>query len=354
MTRQLSFIVPGDPGQLTGGYLYDARIVAGLRRHGWTVEVHGLPGRFPEPDDEARAALARTLAALPAGHQVVVDGLAAGGLPEVALAHAARLALVVLMHHPLADESGLHASRRRCLLASERAVLSAARLVIGTSRFTARRLADFGVRPARLRVVAPGTEPNALAATDNIAPRLLCVASLTPRKGHDLLLAALQSVRHLPWTCDCIGSLTRAPQHAAAIADGIRRAGLGERLRLRGERTEQEVREAYAGADLFVLASHYEGYGMVIDEALAAGLPVLTTSGGALAETLPPDAGVSVPPGDAAALAAALRALLLDRQQRLRLRDGARRARLQRRSWTQATDEFAAALDGIGTSPTAD
>lgn len=354
MTRRLSFIVPGDPGQLTGGYLYDAHIVAGLRSRGWTVEVHGLPGRFPDADDEARRALARTLAALPAGRQVVIDGLALGGLPEVALAHAGRLALVALVHHPLAEENGLEASRARCLLASERAALSAARLVISTSPFTARRLADFGVRPARLRVVAPGTQACALAAADANTPRLLCVASVTPRKGHDLLLAALQSLKHLPWTCDCIGSLTRAPQYAAAIADGIRRAGLGERLRLRGERTEQEVREAYAGADLFVLASHYEGYGMVIDEALAAGLPVLTTSGGALAETLPPDAGVSVPPGDAAALAAALRALLLDRQQRLRLRDGARRARLQRRSWTQATDEFAAALDGIGTSPTAD
>ena len=84
MTRRLDFIVPGDPAQRTGGYLYDAHIVAALRGLGWTVDVHGLPGRFPDADATARDALERTLAGLPSGRQVVVDGLALGGLPEVA------------------------------------------------------------------------------------------------------------------------------------------------------------------------------------------------------------------------------------------------------------------------------
>ena len=155
MTHRLDFIVPGDPAQRTGGYLYDAHIVTELRRLGWTVAVHGLPGRFPEADATARDALERTLATLPSGRLVVVDGLALGGLPEVAIRHGCRLRLVTLVHHPLADERGLSLARRHCLLASERAALAAVGRVITTSPWTARRLADFGLQPSRVSTVEP-------------------------------------------------------------------------------------------------------------------------------------------------------------------------------------------------------
>lgn len=344
MSIELDFIVPGDPAQLTGGYLYDAHIVAGLRAHGWSVRVHGLRGRFPQPDDEARRALDGTLAALPAGRTVVIDGLALGGLPEVAIAHGGRLALVALIHHPLADEHGLDAVVRRCLLASERAALSAVRFAITTSAHTARRMAGFGLRPGRVRVVEPGVAPMPLAPADGDPPRLLCVAGLCPRKGQDVLVDALDQVRDLPWQCELVGSTTRDPAFAAEVARQIAAAALQDRIALRGECDAGALRAAYARADLFVLPSHYEGYGMVIDEALAAGLPVLATTGGALAATLPAGAGLAVPPGDAAALAAALRLLLQDRPRRLALRAGARDARQHRRTWAQAGRDFAAAL----------
>ena len=73
MSRRVDLVVPGDPAQLTGGYLYDANIAASLRAQGWTVTVHGLPGRFPDADAQAREALDATLSALPAGRQVVID-----------------------------------------------------------------------------------------------------------------------------------------------------------------------------------------------------------------------------------------------------------------------------------------
>lgn len=344
MSAELDFIVPGDPAQLTGGYLYDAHIVEELRARGWTVRVHGLRGRFPQADGEARCALASTLAALPVGRTVVIDGLALGGLPDIALAHAGRLALVALVHHPLADAHGLDALARRCLLASERAALSAVRVAITTSAHTARRLADFGLQPARVRVVEPGVAALPLAAADGEPPRLLCVASLTPRKGQDVLVDALARISTLPWQCELVGSTTRAPVFAARVARRIAASALQARIALRGECDMDALRAAYAGADLFVLPSHYEGYGMVIDEAIGAGLPVLTTTGGALAATLPPEAGLAVPPGDAGALADALRLLLEDRPRRLALRAGARRARAGRRTWAQAGVEFAAAL----------
>ena len=341
---ELHFIVAGDPDQRTGGYLYDAHIVAQLRRLGWQVTVKGLAGRFPAVDAQARRAMDAALSRLADNSLVVIDGLALGGLPEVVLPHARRLHLLALVHHPLADEGGFAPAQQRHVEALERHALSAMRGVITTSHFSARRIAQMGRVDARIEVVEPGVEARPLAAADHTPPRLLCVASLTPRKGHELLVEALAMVADLDWQCDCIGSLTRDAEHAARVHAAITAHGLAVRMRLQGELDDAALRAAYTDADLFVLASHYEGYGMVVTEAVGAGLPVLCTTGGALRDTLPPEAGIAVPAGDVTALAAALRHLLSHPEARLDLRDGARRARTQLTDWEQAGRRFASAL----------
>ncbi|MCG6657530.1 glycosyltransferase family 4 protein [Halomonas campisalis] len=349
-TAELTLIVAGDPDQLTGGYLYDARIVAALRERGWRVEVAGLAGRFPDPDALARASMAAALAALPDGARVVIDGLALGGLPEVVAPHADRLRLIALVHHPLADETGLDDATRERLRHSETRALALARRVIATSAYTARGLARFGVPPSRVAVVEPGVDPAPLADTAASQARregpqrLLCVATLTPRKGHDLLVEALASLRQHDWRCDCIGGLSRDPAHAARVAQRIRHHRLEARLRLCGEQGPEALAAAYRQADLFVLASHYEGYGMVVTEALARGLPVITTTGGALADTLPATAGLAVAPGDSHGLAVALARWFEEPELRARLRHGARQARARLGDWSDAGAAFAAAL----------
>ena len=350
LSAPLTLIVAGDPGQLTGGYVYDARIVAALRARGRSVEVVGLEGRFPAPDDPARDSMARALSALPDGARVVIDGLAMGGLPEVIAPHADRLAIIALVHHPLADETGLDEANRRHFLDSETRALALARRVIVTSRWTARGLDRFGVAASRLRVVEPGVEaaPLAFSALDLESPgprRLLCVATLIPRKGHDLLLEALAALQDRDWRLEVVGSHARDPDHAAGLFAAARRYGLEERILWAGERDAAGLAAAYHRAELFVLPSRYEGYGMVVTEALSRGLPVLTTTGGALVDTLPAQAGLAVPPGDAAALGDALAAWLDDADLRRRLRRGAREARHDLSDWQQAGDRFLAALD---------
>ncbi len=350
LSAPLTLIVAGDPGQLTGGYVYDARIVAALRARGRSVEVVGLEGRFPAPDDPARDSMARALSALPDGARVVIDGLAMGGLPEVIAPHADRLAIIALVHHPLADETGLDEANRRHFLDSETRALALARRVIVTSRWTARGLDRFGVAASRLRVVEPGVEaaPLASSALDLESPgprRLLCVATLIPRKGHDLLLEALAALQDRDWRLEVVGSHARDPDHAAGLFAAARRYGLEERILWAGERDAAGLAAAYHRAELFVLPSRYEGYGMVVTEALSRGLPVLTTTGGALVDTLPAQAGLAVPPGDAAALGDALAAWLDDADLRRRLRRGAREARHDLSDWQQAGDRFLAALD---------
>ncbi len=345
----LHLLLPGSLADLTGGTGYDRRIVGGLRAQGHAVQVHRLDRGFPLPTPAALAAAELVLAGLPDGAPTVVDGLAFGAMPEPAARHAARLRLVALVHHPLALETGLSAAQAAALRASETRALGHARRVVVTSRSTARLLADYGVPAARVRVVEPGTDPAPLAPGSvggGGALRLLCVGSVTPRKGHLSLVAALEGLAHLDWQLDCVGSLMRDPATVAALRERIRALGLRGRVRLRGELSCTELDAHYARADLFVLASRFEGYGMAYAEALARGLPVLGTAVGAVPDTVPAEAGILVAPDSVGALHQALARLLRDAGLRRRLAAGAARARRYLPDWTAAATRFAEAIPG--------
>ncbi|MCX7892136.1 MAG: glycosyltransferase family 4 protein [Burkholderiales bacterium] len=343
--RSLDFVLPGDPATLTGGYEYGRRAVAGLRDLGWDVRVHSLDASFPAPTAAALAHARRTLAGIPSGGLVLVDGLALGAMPDVAAAEASRLALCALVHHPLAEETGLAAGEAARLRASETRALAAVRKVIATSAATARALAAYGVSAPRIAVVQPGTDPAPLArGSGGPGLALVCVASLTPRKGHERLLAALGALADRAWHLTCAGSLERAPATAARVRRAIAELGLGHRVTLAGELDRQRIDALYDRADAFVLATFHEGYGMALAEALARGLPVVSTRAGAVPDTVPGDAGLLVPPGDAAALRDALARLLDEPELRDRLAAGARRARERLPTWPDACARLAAAL----------
>lgn len=342
----LHFIVPGSLLQRTGGYLYDARMVEGLRRRGWRVRVHELAGRFPEPDALARESLGRALSGIEGGSRVVVDGLALGGSPEAARAHAERLRLVALVHHPLSDETGLSDDARARLFASERDALAVCSGVIVTSPYTARRLTGYGVPASKVRTVVPGTSsaPRASGPGAEAPPSLLCVGIVTPRKGQDVLIRALAELVELPWTCTLAGDLERDPPFAASVRGLVERLGLGSRVDLAGELAAPALARRYDQASVFVLPSHYEGYGMALSEALARGLPVVSTTGGAIPETVPEEAGILVPPGDPAALARALEVVLRDPERRSAAAAAALRHGTRLPDWETQTGSFHTAL----------
>ncbi|OWJ64184.1 glycosyltransferase family 4 protein [Inquilinus limosus] len=345
----LAFLLPGDPESRTGGYIYDKHIVEGLRALGRPVTLRRLGDGFPFPSRAEVVEATAVLRGLPDNALAVVDGLAFSVLPQQMAAEASRLRLVALIHHPLAFEQGLSPAQRQALEARERQALAAARRVIVTSPGTARDLHGYGVEAGRIGVVLPGTDPTPPArGSGEAAPVLLCVATLTPRKGYLDLVAALERLAGLPWRLDCAGSLERDAEHARAVQAAVERAGLSERVRFLGEIDEPALLRRYDRSDLFVLPSHHEGYGMALAEASARGLPIVSTTGGAIPDTVPPDAGILVPPGDVDALTRALRVLLTDPGARLQLREAGLAARARLPDWPAQAAAFAHELDLVG------
>ena len=339
------FVIPGDPNSRTGGYIYDKRIIEGLRSLDQFVEVLTLNGNFPFPSAAEKESAEQVFANLPAASVCVVDGLAFGALPEVAERHGDRLVLIALVHHPLALETGLAESEKRRLIESEKQTLRIAQGVITTSVHTARELRPYGVTEERVYVCTPGVDAAPLAVgskTDSI--NLLCVATLTPRKGHDILIKSLAALRNKSWQLTCVGSTDRSPSTTQLICDLVDELELSDRVHVVGECGERDLSGHYHRSDLFVLASYHEGYGMVLAEALVRGIPVIATAAGATQDTVPSNAGVLVPVGDQDALTSALLSYFKDDTVRRSLVEGARGSRESFSSWDEAAAMFLKAL----------
>ncbi|MSP66508.1 MAG: glycosyltransferase family 1 protein [Alphaproteobacteria bacterium] len=344
--REVVFAVPGALDAPTGGHAYDRHVAAGLAARGWTVRMLPLSDRFPDPDDAILAESYACLASVPVDRTLLIDGLALGALPEIGARLGRKRPLVALIHHPLALETGAAPGRAAALATSERAALAAAHRVVTTSRTTAAMLAAaYGVPRERLVVAPPGTSPAPPArGSGGEAVALLSVGSLVPRKGHDVLIAALAGLRGLPWRLAIAGE-ARDRAEADRLRSLITATGLDERVALLGPVDAGRLVALYDRADLFVLASRYEGYGMVYAEALAHGLPVVGTTAGAVPEVVPAGAGVLVPPGDAGALAQVLQDLIGSRRRRAALAAGARLAAVALPRWEATVDRVAGALE---------
>lgn len=350
----LAFAVPGSLDQPTGGYAYDRRVVDELRQLGCAVDVIDLGDGFPNLSREAAAAALARLRRVPAGQPIIIDGLALGVLPEVAAALRATHRVVALVHHPLALETGLTAERAAALRASERAALAAVRHVIVTSPATGRLVvADYGVVPSVLSVVRPGVDPVALApravaGRTGATVNLLAVGSVVRRKGYDVLVAALARLTDLDWQLVIAGDCTRDRETAGDLATQIVQLRLGRRITMTGAAGDAALERLYGAADLFVLPSRFEGYGMAYAEAIAHGVPVIGTRAGAISETIPEGTGVLVAPDDVAGLADALRTLIADDAKRARYADAARRAAPHLPTWGAAARTFRDIVASIG------
>jgi glycosyltransferase involved in cell wall biosynthesis len=349
VVKRFAFAVPGDLATPTGGYAYDRRMITELGDLGWRIDLLDLGDGFPWPDEATRAGARTRLLAMPAGRSIVVDGLALGVLPETASQLAGRNPLLALVHHPLALEWGLSVKQADALRASERAALAAVQGVVVTSAATARLVAsDYGVPAERITVARPGSDPTRLSqgSHDGVV-QLLSVGAVVPRKGFDVLIAALATLTDLPWRLTIAGDRTRDRNAAAQLDADIAHHALGDRIDVLGAVSPPRLAALYAEADVFVLASHFEGYGMAFAEAVAHGMPIIGTDAGAIPDTVPAGAGLLVDPGDSPALAQALRRVIGDADLRRRLASAARAAAPLLPTWQRSAEIFARALETL-------
>lgn len=327
-----------DPQRPSGGNGYDARVATGLAELGWTVVVHEVPDVWPAPDAAVDQAVAAELARIPAGRIVVVDGLLATPAAHAMVESAARIRLVALVHMPGAPGG------------PPGAVLRAARLTVVTSQWTRRRLAEqHGLATDMVLVAPPGAELGELAPGTATGGALLCVAAVTETKGHDVLFSALSGLRDRQWHCTCVGALDLAPRFVARQRRVLTDNGIADRVHFTGPLVGANLANAYGAADVLVLASRRESYGMVVTEALARGLPVIATSAGGVPETLGPTAdgalpGILVPPEDDQALGSAIADWLEDPDLRDDLRSRARSRRAMLDGWEHPVTTISDAL----------
>jgi glycosyltransferase involved in cell wall biosynthesis len=346
VVKRVVFAVPGDLYTPTGGYAYDKRIIEELRKLGWDVSVSDLGNSFPRPDVKARQIANAMLAKLDPAIPVVIDGLAFGVLPEAGAALRKSHALIALVHHPLAFESGLPADDVKEFHRSERDALRHVRHVIVTSPATARLLAsDYDIAMDRITVARPGNDPASPSRGSGTGPlHLLAVGSIVPRKGYDVLVTALSELKDLSWRLSIVGDPTRDPDCSNALDRDIDRFDLRSRIERLGAVSQQTLAPLYGRTDLFVLPSRFEGYGMAFADAIAFGVPVVAARAGAIPETLPPQASILVPPDDAAALAFVLRRLIENAGELEALRAQARSAAKALPSWRESAEIVARAI----------
>jgi glycosyltransferase involved in cell wall biosynthesis len=338
----VTFLQPGPLDTRTGGTIYNRRIVEGLERLGRTVDVHELDRAFPFASAPAVARAVDVLAAVADGGLVVVDSLAVAQLSDGLLRNAVRLRLVALMHLPvgltpnlgtaIADELGRHEAR----------ALAVATRIVVTGRSIVGSVSGHAAHPSRVAVVEPGVDPASPSrgSGDDGPLQVLCVASVVPGKGHDLLLGALAALTDRPWHLTCAGSLERDRAYVDRVVALARASSLVDRVSFAGELDDAALAKAFARSDLFVLPTRFETYGMAVAEAIAHGLPVVSTATGAIPSLVGDLAGLVVAPDNVDALRGALALVMDDKAVRRRFRAGALRMRTGLRTWATAAREF--------------
>lgn len=342
------FAIPGDKDRRTGGFIYEATVLRVLNEIGCATRHLILPDSFPDPTPADMEATLAALHDVPAGQPIILDGLVFGSIDPAGLS-TIPAPVIAMVHHPLGLETGLNRDRATFLRRNETAALRHVACVIVPSPHTAAILEnDFAVDPALIKIALPGFTRPVLAPVPLDPPLILSVGLLARRKGHDILIAALASIQDLCWQAKIVGK-AHDPAIAVALMAQVDRLGLSGRIRFLGEISQSQLADRYNEAQIFALATRYEGYGMVLSEAMQYGLPVVSCAVGAVPETVGP-AGVLVPVDDPVAFGHALRDVLTNPAKMAQMQDAASKHAASLPVWQDTARVFVDVIDHLGPS----
>lgn len=327
----IRFLVPGNVRHGSGGNKYNAKLAEHLTALGATVDTVTVDGDWPvgSPADRQRFA-----DMLDGGTTVIADGLVASGAPEeIAGAVSAGTKVWILSHMALAGHSDLEA----------KALAAATGIICPSSHAAAELEAKHGTQ--NIVIAKPGTD-NADASAGSEPKHIVAVAALLPNKCQTLLVQALSRVQDLAWTAALIGSQDADPGYAARVRAAVEHYGLESRISITGELTGDALEEQWHAADLSVLISRSESFGMSVTESLAHGVPVLVRRGTGAVEALGDTrAGTALDLSDPGKLASTLRSWLTDHAQQQTWRNAAMTARGHLKGWGSTAAIVLKALD---------
>ena len=346
---RIRFIIPGDINTPSGGYRYDRTILEEWRALNVAFDLVSLTGNYPNPSDDDKALAFSVIDECDEADITIIDGLAGGGFPELIEALSQSAPCVSLLHHPLSLENGISQEDARFLEASERKGLNFTKAVITTSPATSKTVAElFAFDKAAIHTVEPGVTRAASIEFRTGSPlSILSVGSITERKGHDVLIKSLALIKDAPWQLTIVGPQNFDPTHFLELTDLCQELGVSDRITFLDSLSEDALAHEYAKADIFALASRYEGYGMAYAEAIVRGIPVIGTTAGAIPDTVPLEAGILTAAEDVEAFSKALASLLNDTTLRKKKHLGALAVEPDFPTWSGSAKKFLEILERL-------
>lgn len=332
------FLISGNLHSLTGGYLYNTHIINGLKGMGHRVDILGTDWHWKDSDSLEKICR-YNLEKLPHGTCIVVDSLLLASLHHIVQEFGDRLMFLGLIHLPASYDilSGVHGE----LAVEELVALNHMRRVIVTGRFTFDLLCNAGLDSDKIRIVEPGTERFPRKKQYKLVPsELLYIANYSALKAQDVLIRALCRITAWDWTLHLYGDMERDREYTASVRSLIQQLKMEHKIIMHGIVERLEISSVFLNADLFVMPSLFESYGMALSESLAHGLPVVTTSAGNIPYTVPAGMGLLTEPGDEEQLADAIRSLFDDPARYSALCSAASQYNKQVRSWEKAVADF--------------
>jgi len=312
----IHLVTVGDPARLTGGYLYHRRMAELAPEFDARIKFVRLPDLpFPLPLWAGRRILDRI--PRPAPRALVLDSIAAAYVAPWLSLKPPPAPLVAMLHQPPGGvDHGLPRSALQALL--DRAAYRKAAGLLVSSEALAADLESQGVSPARMRVVPPGRDLAAPAGPPEdlrLGRRcaFLCVANWFEHKGIHSLLDAFARLPDNDGTLHLAGAPDVDPAYARSIRDRLQRPDLSGRVVVHGSVAPERVAALYRDADVFVLPSMRESYGMAYAEAMSARLPIIGWRAGNLPNLVTDRVeALLIDPGDIPGLTRALATLTGD------------------------------------------
>jgi glycosyltransferase involved in cell wall biosynthesis len=339
------FLSGGDINSLTGGHLYNMHIINGLKNKNYSVSLQAAGGKWDNKegiDKMCRLYLQK----IPWGSCIIIDSLILASLTNLVRKSMDRFKFLGLIHLPVSYDikTGIHGK----LSEDELGALNHMHRLVVTGGFTFDLLCNAGIDPRKITIIQPGTDQFPRKAQYARVPsNLLCIANYSALKAQDVLIRALSRLKTRNWTLHLYGDTDRDPEYTSFLRSLILYLGLESRIIVHRIVERQNISKVFLEADLFILPSLFESYGMVLSESLAHGIPVISTLAGNIRNTVPEGMGILIEPGNEAELADSISSLFDSPEKYSALCTASSSYYKQSRSWEQAVSEFESVIRKI-------